>query len=279
MDSSSLPASFQPLVESGVDKAVDIATMVIGAILLWMVGRMVIGMVRKGVARALDTRHVDPTLSRYVGSSLGVLLNIILVVAVLGVFGVETTTFAGLLAAAGVAIGLAWSGLLSNFAAGAFLMVLRPFKVGDFVEAGGITGTIQELGLFTTAIDTPDNVRTFLGNHTIFSNTIKNFSLNPHRRVDLIAQLAGGADHRAAITLLKQKLATIPNVMTTPAPEVDILEFNLVGPVLAVRPYCHTDHYWQVWFDSNLMIREALGAAGFPTPTPSMRVEQVQITA
>lgn len=279
MDSSSLSASVQPLLDSGLAKGLDLATMVLGSIVLWVVGRFLIGMVRRAVARALDLRHVDPTLTRYVGSSLGVLLNIVLVVAILGVFGVETTTFAGLLAAAGVAIGMAWSGLLSNFAAGAFLLVLRPFKVGDFVEAGGVTGTIQEIGLFATAIDTPDNVRTFVGNNAVFSGTIKNFSQNSYRRVDLVAQLAGGADHQAAITLLKARLATIPNVKTTPAPDVEILEFNLVGPVLAVRPYCHTDHYWQVWFDGNKLIREALGEAGFPAPTPSMRVEQVAIQA
>jgi small conductance mechanosensitive channel len=184
----------------------------------------------------------------------------------LGFFGVETTTFAAIMASAGVAIGLAWSGLLSNFAAGAFMIVLRPFKVGDFVTAGGVTGTVKEIGLFVTSLNTPDNVLTTIGNGRIFSDIIQNFSANPYRRVDLKAQLNHGVDHKAAIGLLKERLAKIPNVKSDPAPDVEILEFNLAGPVLAVRPYCHTDHYWQVYFDANRAIREGFGAAGFPVP-------------
>src|SRR5262245_65232254 len=125
----------------------------------------------------------------YMVNIVTVMLNIALVLGILGYFGVETTTFAALFAAAGVAIGMAWSGLLGNFAAGAFLVILRPFKVGDFVTVGGVTGTVEEVGLFATSIDTPDNVRTYVGNNKIFSDTIQNFSTNQYRRVDLSAQL------------------------------------------------------------------------------------------
>src|SRR5262249_17516515 len=157
------------------------------------------------------------------GSTLSVLLNVALVVAILGYFGVETTTFAALIAGAGVAIGAAWGGLLANFAAGAFLVVLRPFKVGDFVAAGGVTGTVEEIGMFPTTINTADNVRTFVGNNKIFGDTIQNFSANPYRRVDLVAQLHSTVDHRAAITLLKDRVAKIENVIATPPPVVEIL--------------------------------------------------------
>jgi small conductance mechanosensitive channel len=125
---------------------------------------------------------------------------------------------------------------------------------------------VKEIGLFVTAIDTPDNVLTFVGNNKLFSDNIQNFSANPYRRVELVAQLDRTADHQAAIELLKQKLKTIPNVLGDPAPDVEILEFNLVGPVLAVRPYCNNDHYWQVYFDTNRLIRESFGEAGFPAP-------------
>ncbi len=164
---------------------------------------------------------------------------------------------------------MAWSGLLSNFAAGAFLIVLRPFKVGDFVTVAGVTGTVKEIGLFATALNTPDNVVTLVGNNKIFSDTIQNYTSNPYRRVELKAQLAGNADHRAAIALLKEKIGAIPNVLADPPVDVEILEFNLVGPVLAVRPHTHNDHYWQVYFDTNRTIKEALAEAGFPVPTPS----------
>lgn len=243
-----------------------VGLMLLGAIALFIVGRILISIAVKLVVRSLDRAKVDPTLQRYVGSSLRVLLNIALVVALLGFFGVETTTFAALLAAAGVAIGMAWSGLLANFAAGAFLVVLRPFRVGDFVTIGGVTGTVVEIGLFVTAVDTMDNVRTLLGNNKVFSDTIQNFSNNPYRRVDLVAQLDHRTDVTSAIKLLRERLATLPNVLTEPAPDLEILEFTLAGPVLAVRPYCHTDHYWQVYFDTNAAIRDEFSKAGFTVP-------------
>lgn len=249
-----------------------IGTKIIAAVIFWIVGRWLIHLVQRMLQDVLEKQKVDPSLMRYLGNFVGVALNIVLVVAILGYFGVETTTFAALVAGIGIAIGAAWGGLLSNLAAGAFLLVLRPFKVGDFVTAGGITGTISEIGLFVTSIVTPDNVMTMVGNAKIFSDTIQNFTINDYRRVELKCQLAGSADHVAAMKLLREKLAEVPNVLGTPAVEVEILEFNLVGPVLAVRPYCHNDHYWQVYFDGNRTIREALAAADFPAPMPAQMV-------
>ena len=247
---------------------------VLAAIVFWVVGRWLIGMVGRMLQSALGQQKVDPTLIRYIGSFVAITLNIALVVSILGYFGVETTSFAALVAGIGIAIGAAWGGLLSNFAAGVFLVVLKPFKVGDFVTVGGVTGTAKEIGLFASALNTPDNVLTLIGNAKIFSDTIQNFSTNPYRRVELKCQLAGSADHVAAMLLLRGKLADLPNVMKEPAVEVEILEFNLVGPVLAVRPFCHNDHYWQVYFDGNRTIRESLANAGFPAPMPA----QVMIT-
>jgi small conductance mechanosensitive channel len=253
-------------IQTIIDVAIVVGFKVIGAIVIWMAGRWLIGLAVRMVTRALEKQKVDPTLLRYLGTIISVTLNIILVVAILGYFGVETTSFAAIVAAAGIAIGMAWSGLLANFAAGAFMMVLRPFKVGDFVTAAGTTGTVKEIGLFVTSINTPDNVMTLLGNNKIFSDTIQNFSANPYRRVDLKAQLAHAVDHNAAIKLLKDRVAKVPNALAIPPPDVEILEFNFAGPVLAVRPYCHTDHYWQVYFDTNKIIRETFGSAGYPVP-------------
>ncbi|GCA71737.1 small-conductance mechanosensitive channel [Microcystis aeruginosa NIES-2519] len=157
-------------------------------------------------------------------------------------------------------------GLLANFAAGAFLVMFRPFKVGDFVSAGGITGTVDELGLFATTINTPDNIKTVVGNNSIFSGNIQNFSANPYRRVELTAQLSHGVNVPEAIALLKDKISRIPNVLTDPAPDVEILEFNPSGLLLAVRPYCSNDNYWQVYFDTNKVIYESFGEAGYPIP-------------
>jgi small conductance mechanosensitive channel len=249
--------------------ATEAGLKVLAAIAFWIIGRWLIGLAGRMLQAALGRQKVDPTLMRYIGSFVAVTLNIVLVVAILGYFGVQTTTFAALVAGIGIAIGAAWGGLLSNFAAGAFLIVLKPFKVGDFITAGGVTGTVREIGLFATGLDTPDNVFTIIGNSKIFADTIQNFSTNAFRRVELKCQLAGSADHVAAMQLLRDKLQGIPNVLPEPAVEVEILEFNLVGPVLAVRPFCHTDHYWQVYFDGNRVIREALAEAGFPAPMPA----------
>jgi small conductance mechanosensitive channel len=244
---------------------------IIVAILFWVLGRWLIGFAVGLVEKALARQSVDPTVQRYVGSFITVTLNILLVVGILGYFGVQTTSLAALIAAIGLAIGMAWSGLLANLAAGGFIIVLRPFKVGDFVSAGGVTGTVKEIGLFATAINTPDNVLTLVGNNKIFSDTIQNFSHNTFRRVELKAQLSGAADYAAAAAVLKQRIAAIPNVLTDPPVDVEILEFNLVGPVLAVRPYCHNDNYWQVYFDTNRTIKEALGT-DFPAPMPAQTV-------
>ncbi|MFZ3263756.1 MAG: mechanosensitive ion channel family protein [Terriglobales bacterium] len=239
---------------------------ILGAIALWIVGRWLIGLALRLLDSALRKQKIDPTLIRYINSALGALLNIVLAVAILGFFGVETTSFAALLAAAGVAIGMAWSGLLSNFAGGIFLVILQPFKVGDFVTAAGVTGTVEEIGLFATTLSTADNVKTIVGNGKVFGDTIQNFSANPYRRVELTAQLAHGVDPQAAVDLLKPALGKVPNVLAEPAPDVEIMTFNLAGPVLAVRPYCNNTHYWQVYFDTNRLIRETFAHAGFPVP-------------
>lgn len=257
---------YERMIDTATTTLTAFGLKMLGALLAWIVGRYLIGLAVRLVSAALTRQHVDPTLLRYIGNIVSVALNIVLVVAILGYFGVETTSFAALIAAMGIAIGAAWAGLLANFAAGAFLIVLRPFKVGDYVKAGGVEGTVTEVGLFATTIMTPDNVSTFVGNNKIFGDTIQNFSTNPYRRVERTAQLAHTVDVHDAIKRLKEALAQIPNIVQTPAPDVEIVDFNPRGPVLAVRPYAHTDHYWQVYFDTNRVIADTFGAAGYPVP-------------
>ena len=241
------PEQFEQFMHKAVDSIVPLALSIggklVGAILLWIAGRVIIGAVRRLVRRATESRHVDATLVRYLDSVLGVVLQILLVVALLGIFGVETTTFAGVLAAAGVAIGMAWSGLLSNFAAGVFLVIFAPFKVGDRISAAGVLGAVHELGLFVTAINTDDGIRVYVANNKLFSDNIVNFSANPHRRVDMGAQLAHGVDPKDAIARLSARLATLPNVLKDPAPQVEIDKFNMAGTVLLVRAYTHDNTY------------------------------------
>jgi small conductance mechanosensitive channel len=251
------------MIQTAVPLLIQFALKAVGAIALWVLGRALIRFAVRLLVRSLKYPF-DQTVAAYIGTATSVLLNIALIVAILGFFGIETTTFAALMAGVGVAIGAAWSGLLAHLAAGVFLLILRPFKVGDFISAGGMSGTVQEIGLFVTRINTLDNVQTYISNSRVFSDTIQNFSANAFRRVDLVAQLHNAVDHVTAIRVLKDRLAKIPNIAVTPPPDVEILQFNPLGPVLAVRPYCNNEHYWQVYFDTNRAIREAFGEAGFP---------------
>ena len=245
----------------------DFALKILAALAAWIIGRWLIGLVLRGFGALLERgKKVDATLANYLRSILGVVLNIVLALAILDIFGVKTTSFVALLAGAGLAIGTAWGGLLAHFAAGVFMQVLRPFKVGDFVQAGGVTGTVHEVGLFGTTIITPDNVMTIVGNNKVFGDSIQNYSTLPVRRVDCVAKVANTVDPLDAIARLKAAIVQIPNVATAPAPDVEIMQFTPEGPLLCVRPYTHTNHYWQVYFDTHKAVVATFGAAGYPVP-------------
>lgn len=246
----------------------------IGALLLWWVGGYVIRGFRAAFARTMSARKIDVTLARYLEASFNVFLKLLLFIAVLSVLGIATTTFAAVLAAAGLAIGVAWSGLLANFAAGLFLMVLRPFKVGDMICGGGVTGTVRDIGLFATAIDTLDNLHTIVGNNKLFSDNIVNLTANPWRRVDLKMQLANGVDIALVISVLRTRLLAFPGVTVEPQPVVELLEFNLAGPVLAVRPFCHNDQYWDVFFATNRLIADIAREHHLPQAEQPVSVRQ-----
>ena len=201
-----MPSELTSIAHNAANTITQVGLKILGAIILFVVGRLLIRLAVSLTARALSRQSLDATVVGYIRSGLGILLNIVLIVAVMGFFGVQTATFAALLAGVGIAIGAAWSGLLSNFAAGMFLIMLRPFRVGDFVTAGGVSGTVTAIGLFGTTLNTPDNVVAIVGNGKIFSDTIQNFSANPFRRVDLVAQLSNGTDHAGAIRLLAKAL-------------------------------------------------------------------------
>ena len=257
---------YQKLLDTLLLDAVNLGTKLVSALFLWIVGRFLIKYAIRLMDRILIRKAVDKTVTAFVSSTLLVLLNICLVLAILGFFGFQTTTFAALLAAVGLAIGTAWGGLLANFAAGAFVLILRPFKVGDAVTIAGVSGTVVDIGLFVTTLNTAQNVRTIVGNGRVFQDNMQNFSVNDYRRVDLSAQLDHTVDPNHAIRMLKDKLQQIPNVLKTPAPVVDLMQFTALGPQLAVWVFCVNENYWQVYFDVNRLIRDSFGEAGYPAP-------------
>ena len=279
MDSSTYELLAMPIPDLSalvVSTIVPFVLKLVGAVALWIAGGWLIQLAMRIMRKSLRHSSLDVTVVGYLINILAAVLRVILVVAILGFFGIQTASFAALLAGAGVAIGAAWSGMLGNFAAGAFMLVLRPFKVGDFVQVAGITGTVHELGLFGTTLITPDNVLTLVGNGKIFGDNIMNYSSRPTRRVERVMQVAGAVDPLDAIARLRTAVAAVSNVVNEPAPEVSLLETNLLGHVIAVRPYCHTDHYWQVYFDTNETMVRVAKEAGWPAPTPATKMIQVQ---
>ena len=245
--------------------AIPLLWRVLGAVALWVIGGMLIGFACRLVGKAMSAR-IDRTMTAYVTSALSILLRVVLIVGILGMFGVESTSFAALLAAGGVAIGMAWSGLLANFAAGVFLVLLRPFKVGDVITAAGVTGMVKEIGMFATTLDTRDNVRIFVGNNKLFADNIVNLSHNPYSRIEVRAQLANNVNPFEVAARIRELVAQIPNVLSEPAPEVGVLEYNAAGTLLYVRPYVRSGEQEAVTGAAFRVIAEA--TAGLPVPAP-----------
>lgn len=213
---------------------------VVIAIILWFAGGFVIKAILRILRRAMTLRKLDATLVTYASSTAYAIMRGIQIMIILEVCGVQTTSFAALIGAIGVALGVAWSGLLANFAAGIFLVILRPFKVGDYITAAGQTGTVAEVGLFVTKLIGDNNILVHIGNNKIFSDNITNFSTNPMRRADLRFQIAYGTDLELATSTLLSTIRSLPNVLDTPEPSVTVLELNASGVLFAVRFYAPT---------------------------------------
>jgi small conductance mechanosensitive channel len=241
-----------------------LAFKVFAALLTWLIGRWMIGKAVHLVKSIDQGNKIDTTLAKYLQSIMSVTLHVLLIVAILDIFGVSTTSLAALLAGAGLAIGTACGGILTHFAAGAFLQVFRPYKVGDVVSIGSLTGTVTELGLFGTTVLTDQNVVAVMGNNNVFSGIICNYSARPTRRVDCTVNVAFSADVFDELERLRSAVMRISNVAETPAPEIEILQFSTDGLVVCVRPYTHISHYNQVFFDTQKTLANIFAQASDP---------------
>ena len=252
----------QALIDSLIVKATEVGLNLLKGFAIWVIGRWLIKFAVDMMAKQMEHRKIDATIVGYARSTVSASMNIVLAVVLLGVFGIETTSFAAFVAGAGLAIGAAWGGLLSNLAAGAFLIVLRPFKTGDTISAGGVTGTVVEIGLFVTTFLTPDNVITYVGNSKILSSTVKNYSASDSRRVELVGNLKRSKDLERTMAEVRERLLQVPNVLAVPAPEVNVSSFDEHCCTLAIRPYTHSDNFFQVQFDATNAMRDLLDGAG-----------------
>ena len=235
---------------------------VVGALALLIVGLIVAKLVRKSARKALTRSKIDETLIPFLAGLAYYTLVTVLLVAVLGLFGIETTSVIAVLGAAGLAIGLALQGTLSNFAAGVMLIIFRPFKLGDYVEAAGVAGSVAEIGLFSTTLNTPDNVRITVPNSSIYGETIKNYSANDTRRNDLVVGVAYGDSITQAIEIVRNVLAGDARVLPEPASVVAVGELGDSSVNLLVRPWCRKEDYWDLRFELTRKLKEELESGG-----------------
>jgi len=241
---------------------------VVGALALFVVGRWVAKVLSRLAAKALAKARIDKTLVRFAENLSYVVLLVFVVVAALATAGVETTSFIAVLGAAGLAIGLALQGSLANFAAGVLMVIFKPMKVGDFVEIGGIKGTVQEIQIFNTLIDTPDNIRAIIPNAKVTSDNIKNYSTNGTRRVDLVIGVSYEDDLRKAQEVMERVLAGDSRVLKDPPAKVAVFELAESSVNFVVRPWVKEADYWDVYCDTTGRIKMALDDAGITIPFP-----------
>ena len=245
---------------------------VIGGIALLIIGRIVAGIVRSALTRALRRAKIDETLIPFITSLVFYLLIAFVVVAVLGLFGIPTASFIAVLGAAGLAVGLALQGTLSNFAAGVMLLIFRPFRTGDFVEVGSTSGTVQTIGVFSTTLNTLDNIRVVVPNSSVYGQTIKNYSYNENRRIDLVVGVSYDDDLATVVSTIEGVLNGDKRVLSDPASFVGVIELADSSVNLAVRPWTKKEDFWQTKCDLTRKLKEAIEAAGCSIPFPQRDV-------
>ncbi len=263
-------------VEGLTDTAVTLLSewglQVVGALVVLLAGWTVAKWVRRVVRRALDRSRVDETLIPFLASLAYYSVLVFVGVAVLNLFGIQTASLIAVLGAAGFAVGLAFQGTLSNFSSGIMLLVFRPFEVGDVVEVAGQSGTVAEIGIVSTRLDTTDNVRVTLPNSEVFGEVIKNYDAHDTRRVDLTVGISYDDDIGAAVETIRRVLREEDRVLEEPEPTVAVGSLGDSAVNLIVRPWCATDDYWSVRRDLIRQLKEQMEADGLSFPYPQRDV-------
>ena len=241
---------------------------IIGAILIFVVGRWVASILGRVVRRQLERSKADPTLVSFVASLTHAVLMVFIVLAALAALGIQTTSFIAVLGAAGLAVGLALQGSLANFAGGVLLLIFRPFKAEDLIEAGGVLGIVEEIGIFTTKLKTLDNKSVIIPNAKLTNDNITNYSAKPIRRVDLVIGVGYDADLKKTKEVILDTLAASELVLDDPEPTVAVFELADSSVNLVVRPWTKTENYWDTYFDTTQAVKERHDAEGIVIPFP-----------
>lgn len=256
---------------------IGLAPKLISAILVLVIGLWIIRIVGKLIGRVMTARHYDASLQTFLLSFFKVMMNVLLIITVASMLGVNTTSFAALIAGAGIAIGAALNGSLGNFAGGVMLLVFKPFKIGDLIEAQGTTGNITEIGIFNTVFITPDHKTVIVPNGPLSTGIITNYTTAGYLRVDLEFTISPGESIEKARAIAIEAMRAHAKVLTDPAPEVSVLKVGDGMVKLAVRPYCLQEDYWDVYFNAQELVKNAWDQHGIEAPVPHRVIIQKPI--
>lgn len=257
-----------------IDWGIEVGGNIIGALIIFIVGRFVIRLIRKVLNKFLSTRKLDPTVKSFVSSFVNILLLILLVIAVVDKLGIETTSFAALLASAGVALGMAMSGNLQNFAGGLVVLLLRPFRVGDYVECQNAEGYVHEIQIFHTILRTYENSLVFIPNGALSSGTIVNYSKRNVRRVQWKISVEYGEDISKVEKVLRRLLDADERILKDPASTVNVDDMADSSVVIVMRAWVKVDDYWSVFYGINRLVYDTFNAEGINFPFPQLTVHQ-----
>ena len=261
------------------DLAMDWGIKVLAALAIFVIGRWVAMGVRRGVRRMMEKGGIDPMIIGFVGSITYIALLAFVVIAALGQLGIQTTSFIAILGAAGLAVGLALQGSLANFAAGFLMLIFRPFKVGDFVEAAGVAGVVKDMQIFTTTMKTGDNKTIIIPNAKISGDNIINYSAEENRRVDMTVGVAYDADLSKVKDVLNDIISKEERILSDPAPQVAVAELADSSVNFIVRVWTKTEDYWGVKFDATETIKNRFDEAGIGIPFPQRDIHIVSGSA
>lgn len=267
------------VVQQFIDWGIDAGKNILVAIIVFVVGRFVISLVNKLFSRVLDKRQVEVSVKTFLKSLVNILLTVLLIISVVGALGINTTSFAALLASAGVAIGMALSGNLQNFAGGLVILLFKPYKVGDWIESQNVSGTVKEIQIFHTILTTGDNKLIYIPNGSLSSGVVVNYSYQTTRRVEWIVGVDYGEDYNKVEKVVRDILATDPRILPTPEPFVALHALDASSVNIVIRVWVNSSDFWNVYFDMNKLIYATFNEKGIGFPFPQITVHQADNAA